>query len=313
MSRRRRGEASSLELLLDTMCNTFGGVMFIAISLFVVISAMEPERPEPEPEQETVSPEELKSEIARLEETLRRKALRLESFRREVALRQDQALDRRVREIAMAEEELKVKTLDLNLREAAVRTLELEKEKRTAELPPLRAEIVRQESAAAKVRRQRLELESELLRIAARPVMRRKLTFHVLQPDTRKPFFLLMRGDRVWPVGPWRRDGSDVPDEAVTSREIALGQQRNVICTPKEGAGLPVLAGSGLAPEFRQLLSRIPADRVPKFSVPASSAATAFRMRELLKQARTPHGWSPHPEEERDFTYFYTDHVNYEY
>ena len=36
--RRRREDASSLELLLDTMCNTFGGVMFIAISLVVVIS-----------------------------------------------------------------------------------------------------------------------------------------------------------------------------------------------------------------------------------------------------------------------------------
>ena len=30
-------ESSSLELLLDTMCNTFGGVMFIAITLAVVL------------------------------------------------------------------------------------------------------------------------------------------------------------------------------------------------------------------------------------------------------------------------------------
>ena len=42
MKRRRRSEEedSSLELLLDTMCNTFGGVMFIAISIFVIISGM---------------------------------------------------------------------------------------------------------------------------------------------------------------------------------------------------------------------------------------------------------------------------------
>ena len=38
MSKRsRQEEESSLELLLDTMCNTFGGVMFIAISIFVII------------------------------------------------------------------------------------------------------------------------------------------------------------------------------------------------------------------------------------------------------------------------------------
>lgn len=31
MGRRRRGSASSLDLLLDTICNTFGGVVFMAI------------------------------------------------------------------------------------------------------------------------------------------------------------------------------------------------------------------------------------------------------------------------------------------
>ena len=36
--RRNTEDDSSLELLLDTMCNTFGGVMFIAIMLFVIIS-----------------------------------------------------------------------------------------------------------------------------------------------------------------------------------------------------------------------------------------------------------------------------------
>jgi hypothetical protein len=39
MSKKREPE-SSLELLLDTMCNTFGGVMFIAIALVVVLSMM---------------------------------------------------------------------------------------------------------------------------------------------------------------------------------------------------------------------------------------------------------------------------------
>ena len=36
--KRPNSEDSSLELLLDTMCNTFGGVMFIAISLAVMVS-----------------------------------------------------------------------------------------------------------------------------------------------------------------------------------------------------------------------------------------------------------------------------------
>ena len=37
MSRRRRGEDSSLELLLDTICNTFGGVLFLAILVSLLL------------------------------------------------------------------------------------------------------------------------------------------------------------------------------------------------------------------------------------------------------------------------------------
>jgi len=314
MSRRRGGEASSLELLLDTMCNTFGGVMFIAISLFVVISAMEPDRPvAPEPETQTVSPEELRAEILQLENELRSVMQRLESERREMTLRQDQELDRRAREIALEEMRLQEQRMALNLQEAAVKALELEAQKRTEELPKLRQEIARQEADAAKLRHQLLELESELLRLAAQPVMRRKLTFHVLKSDTRMPFFLLMKGDRVWPIGPWQRNGQDAPDEAVTSSETVNGRSRTVVCTLKPGMGIPVLSGDRLSPEFRQLLGRIPADRVPSFSVPAASAEPASRMREILKQARLPHGWSPHAEPPEQFTYHYTNRAHYEY
>ena len=50
MSRRKASEESSLELLLDTMCNTFGGVMFIAISLLVIISVMTQDMPQQDEE-----------------------------------------------------------------------------------------------------------------------------------------------------------------------------------------------------------------------------------------------------------------------
>jgi len=37
MSRRKRGGESSLELLLDTICNTFGGILFVAILIVVML------------------------------------------------------------------------------------------------------------------------------------------------------------------------------------------------------------------------------------------------------------------------------------
>ena len=99
----------------------------------------------------------------------------------------------------------------------------------------------------------------------------------------------------------------------MTSQEVVNGKLRQVICTPKAGAGIPILSGNDLSPEFRRLLNKIPSDRVPDFSVPASSAEPAFRMRELLKRMRKDHGWTPHPKDQTTFTYTYTDNAHYEY
>ena len=63
---------SSLELLLDTMCNTFGGVMFIAIALIVVLSiSSKISTPETEDTKE-ISPqrlEELQAELEKLKKS----------------------------------------------------------------------------------------------------------------------------------------------------------------------------------------------------------------------------------------------------
>ncbi len=46
MRRRKKGnDESSMELLLDTMCNTFGGIIFIAVSLIIISSSLSKEEP----------------------------------------------------------------------------------------------------------------------------------------------------------------------------------------------------------------------------------------------------------------------------
>lgn len=65
MSRRRAVKQDSLELLLDTICNTFGGVLFIAIMVVMLLaqSAHGPEAVVPAP-----SPEELEAQSRELAE-----------------------------------------------------------------------------------------------------------------------------------------------------------------------------------------------------------------------------------------------------
>lgn len=76
MNRRRRIRADSLDLLLDTICNTFGGILFIAILVIIMlqmrgthpdIDASEIER---QREQLTADQSRLDEELARLQQTI---------------------------------------------------------------------------------------------------------------------------------------------------------------------------------------------------------------------------------------------------
>lgn len=66
---RRRAHPESLELLLDTICNTFGGVLFLAILVVMLLQQTGKSRIEGSPSRSPVSPEEVESLAARLEES----------------------------------------------------------------------------------------------------------------------------------------------------------------------------------------------------------------------------------------------------
>ena len=78
MSRRRQPDASSLELLLDTICNTFGGVLFIAIMVVLLLRQAGDSTASPSAESTPQSPleiqtmanhyEEIAGELARLQQ-----------------------------------------------------------------------------------------------------------------------------------------------------------------------------------------------------------------------------------------------------
>ena len=68
MSRRRLPEASSLELLLDTICNTFGGVLFIAILVVLLLQQAGNSPAAPTPSTTTMSPLEVLALTTRMDE-----------------------------------------------------------------------------------------------------------------------------------------------------------------------------------------------------------------------------------------------------
>ena len=135
--RRRREDASSLELLLDTMCNTFGGVMFIAISLVVVISmvrsasrALEENAPR--------KLEQLQQELARLE--------------REAAESRESVEQRRELAGLLAAGPMREELEMLAAQEAQVRRLTDRKLAQEAKSAVLRADAAVRREALAKLR-----------------------------------------------------------------------------------------------------------------------------------------------------------------
>ena len=104
-SYRKSEDESSLELLLDTMCNTFGGVMFIAISIFVIISGMT--QIDNALEQQNTDPEELRRNITELQSVLQQAMHQLDIQTEELKIRQKESDSPLMQETVQLEQLLK--------------------------------------------------------------------------------------------------------------------------------------------------------------------------------------------------------------
>ena len=213
----------SLELLLDTMCNTFGGVMFIAISLLVIsslaskvaeitdptesdlrrieaveqnIAALRQELDALETEQRTIlqqlpspSPEQaaLKAQLQELMETLTR--LQRETSDLQAANR---AAERRIKLTKIAQQK--------ETRLLAEESLENQKEQKT-----LHNELLK------------LERENQRLQTAVQNRRPRQLTFSYEEATRLDPYWMLMCDNTIYRIGPMNDREYPIPDVVQTT------------------------------------------------------------------------------------------------
>ncbi len=307
---RNREPESSLELLLDTMCNTFGGVMFIAIALVVVVSMARPVV--------DALNRDLSTEVAEL-------SREAEALERELAVAEEASTEKQALERLLAADPRRHRLEELALLQSGAERrraeVELLRSRLAAEKLRLREKerMVRENTAGLRQVEERLEQQQEALEMAE---ARRRLleagstgaavslNFRRLEESSQLPFYLLVCDGRVWKVGPWRRETGFEPDEDVSVRR----EKNLVICTIRPGAGVPLLEGEELSPAFRALLATLPADRVPDFRLEPKSAAAFCRAREVLKRENVPHGCNTVPAEEAgQLVYQPVDEAVYEY
>ena len=304
--RRNTEDDSSLELLLDTMCNTFGGVMFIAIMLFVIISNLV--------QAQVTTPVQDPVELYRKIESLR---IVLNELQRQLAIQDEElkklktnSADSRLQEILLLEKSIQVKQL---AQTTLTRQFETEKHRSThlhKQIRESRDKQLRQQIRADELNLQTMRLQQQLQELRSNPAVDQQLTFQMIQPGNEDPFFMILSDDSVYPVGPWQYDDRpDAPDAAVTTRQTSA----NIVqCRIRPGAGCKVLDGDKLSGDF-QLMQKIPQNRIPKFYIYPNSAQTAFRMREIFKKNHLRHGCTLAISNDEPFSYQYTPQADYEY
>lgn len=313
MRRHRKIEdESSLELLLDTMCNTFGGVMFIAISIFIVTSAMTSEQAKENNDNTDQSV--LQQEITTLRQLCQTLTEDIEQKLAQTAAQKDSRTDSALQEIIMLQKMLQSTELQLNAQQQLSTSVDELLKKQQAELSRL-ATLLKKADSQNKPLTEQQNREIQLARQLKKQLdSESAINFQVMRASTQEPFFIMMRNNKVYPVGPWRNNGAkDRIDDSVSCINVQTEQGELVTCQIKPDRGINVLENNGLSQEFSALLKLIPPDRIADFNISPDSAATAHRMREIFKSQQLRHGCSLARDDSAPFKFYYKEKAEYEY
>lgn len=303
---------SSLELLLDTMCNTFGGVMFIAIALIVVLSiSSKISTPETE-ETKEISPQRLEELQAELEK-LKKSSVTHEKL---IDVQQDDLSSDLLKDVValdaqMREQEETLKEKQKELQEAQKKQTGAQDELEQARQDVQRTRQLTQEEIS---RKEKLEAQIKHLQEELKKVVTGHIAFKTLRSiEEKQPYYLIVYKNRIWRIGPEviglknDRTHSDVKKD-----QSADG--RRVTCTINPAApGTPLLLNGRISPEAEKLLQDIPSNRFPSFSIHSNSAADFFIFREEVKKRNIPHSIDFYFETENEsFSYYYGGSGRYE-
>jgi hypothetical protein len=300
MARRVRDCDSSLELLLDTITNTFGGILFIAILVSLMLQSTSRQASQEAARHEPMSP----LEQARLDNRINALRTDAEVLTKRIAAAPlaraagGDSVSMRGLEAAAAELQA---ALD-DRAEAAASMLELQ---RQAAVSRAAAAALGDEQAAAEARLAAAEqkvtvAKEEAARLAAAvlaleedaKVVERTVGLPNLRPSAKEQLGLYLRYDRLFIMHDWeggRRLGPNTDQFVVVPVEGDDGVQQ--VARPKPGAGLPIEAAT-VRETVRRLLAPFPPRR---FVVSLIVFDDSFDVFQLVKGAIVDAGYEYRP------------------
>jgi hypothetical protein len=282
MSRKSDEPSDSLELLLDTICNMFGTIMFVALVAALLALVSRSKRVE---ESMSVIDTERERQIFELEQRADELEKQLAMFPAPaVDAQQEEAETRMMRALGEIERRQKL----IAQYGEALRALHASAENVDAQINPLRQEIDRLEDAVA----------------FAQKIRNRKMRTPLEREVNLAPFIIIVWQDRLYPVCDWSNRSVSGCDRlkqwndryVYASRCTTTGQ-----CGPKtnfarsiplrEDRGIPVrdLPQLRSNPEFQSLLASLdPAEDLISFEV----AADSFDAIAVVKEAFVASGFN---------------------
>ena len=309
----RRSLPESLELLLDTMCNTFGGVMFIAITLAVVLFSSEAVRNAASPEERSAQRiEQLQEQIDALRRKLKEVAERQRELRQAARMMERDPRLKSLKQIAYLEQLVNTETVHESLmqKELGVVTMQLvrendEKRKNVEEADRLKAELERLTVSMEEDRKLLESLSYDLQKASTL-----SMTFTTLETRKEAAYFILLRRGHLWQIGPVYTQGQTT--EPVKDVTFTVKDGNRFVCTPKEDCGIPALEGDRLSAECLEMLRKIPKGRIAHFNLAKEDSEVFYKMRELLKRDGILHGFKIEKQNDT-LEYVLRRNVNYEY
>lgn len=300
--RRRRADDSSLELLLDTITNTFGGILFIAILLSLLLKSSSRTAREAATRVEPMSAveqAELESQVADLQQDV-------ESLRRRVVAASEpgglQAEDSELSKLSAAAAAVEAAVLERA--EAARNTLRYQREAAAAteQFETLEQDRKAIEDRLAEAEHRLAAAHEEAARLAEaalqidRPQVPTEIEQTVslpsLRPSLKTEVGLYVRFDKIFMMHSWKngkRLGPNTEQFVITPTPSGDGVRQ--VARPKPDTGMDVNADT-ITDDLRRMLQSFPPSR---FVVSVVVFEDSFDVFQLIKASIVRNGYEYRP------------------
>jgi hypothetical protein len=251
MSRKADNQEGSLELLLDTICNTFGGILFISILVVILLNSSSRQIAE------TVSNQAVQEELQQWQEQLAQTDQALQTL--EAAFREQEAIERQIVDPELRE------TME-RLREAQRLQIEMGRQRREdlAQITQARRDALDAQQQHAQLQQQKAETLRQLVQIrreldqeiAART---RAARLPRLRETSRSEVVFFLSRGRLACYARVDAGGNLVPNPDEVSEE--RDAEGKAYIQPKAGKGITVDPNGGSAADIDNRLRSLDSDQ----------------------------------------------------